>query len=487
MKNYTTLLLLASILVIVGCDDSLNQVPETFQTPLNFFQTEDQINEAVAGIYNTNRGLMDGAHWRFGENRSDNSSFQFNPADRGGFINEEVDLFLMLSANPNLGSYWNTSYSGISRANFALENIDNVNFSNEADRNARRGEILFLRSWFYFNLAQLFGDVPFVTSAGNSPDEILSGEFLDRTPVSEVYANILADAQTAIDLLPNPNATESGRADRGAALLLKAKIHMVLQEFEEARPLLEQIGGLGYALQQTYASVFDPVNKNNNESIFEIQYSFALGQGSNFVSRFVPFNSGNEILGENGPAGSRAGQNQPTQNLIDLYDPDDERLAHNISFFDDGTTVEAWMSKYNFGFEAQGNDTQDVNFPMFRYADALLLLAEVYHQVGGGDPVPLLEQVRSRSLSDPSLSPEELGDLEQAIADERRRELAFENHRWFDLLRTGKAVEVMTAHGAEQRAEKATVPAEAYTNIRTLLGIPLGQVEEFGFEQTPGW
>ena len=94
------------MLLTIACDDFLDQTPETFQTPQSFFETEDQINEAVAGIYNTNRGLMNGAHWRFGENRSDNSSFQFNPADRGGINNEEIDLFLMLSANPNLAGQY---------------------------------------------------------------------------------------------------------------------------------------------------------------------------------------------------------------------------------------------------------------------------------------------------------------------------------------------------------------------------------------------
>ncbi|WGK65244.1 RagB/SusD family nutrient uptake outer membrane protein [Croceiramulus getboli] len=487
MKNHSILsiLLLTTAFLFAGCEDFLEEAPETFQTPQNFFENEDQLNEAVAGIYNTNRGLMNGAHWRFGENRSDNTSFQFNPADRGGFNNEEVDLFLMLSANPNLGEYWNTSYSGISRANFALENIDGVTFNDESLRNVRRGEILFLRSWFYFNLVQLFGDVPYVTSAGDTPDEILSDEFLERIPVGEVYANILDDMQQAIDLLPNPGATESGRATKGAALMLKAKMHMTLQEFSIAAELLEEMQSLGYSLQADYASIFAPDNKNNSEMVFEIQYSFALGQASNFVSRFVPFNSGNDILGESGPAGSRAGQNQPTQSLIDIYDEDDARFTHNISFYDDGTTVEPWMSKFNYGFEDQG--LQDVNFPMFRYADALLMLAECYEKSGGGDPVLLLQQVRSRSMPDSSLSPDELANLEQTIADERRRELAFENHRWFDLLRTGKAVEVMTAHGMDQKAQKPTVPDEAYTNIRTLLGIPFGQVEEFGFTQNPGW
>ncbi len=479
------LFLILMIFGLLGCDDFLDEAPEDFVTPQGFFKNEAQFNEAVTAIYNTNRGLMNGAHWRFGENRGDNSSFQYNPNDRGGRPNEEVDNFLLLAANTNISSYWNSAYSGIARANFALENLAAIEFLDASEPEIRTGEILFLRSWFYFNLVQLYGDVPLVLSAGNTPDEILSDEFLQRSPAAEVYAKILDDMDTAIAVLPNKDGTESGRATKGAALMLKAKMHMVLQEFGTARDLLEQMQG--YSLQTSYASIFDPENKNNDEMVFEIQYSFALGQGSDFVTRFVPFNSGTDILGENGPANSRGGQNQPTQNLIDLYNPADARLLHNVSFYDDGFAIQPWMSKFNFGFVAQGSNAQDVNFPMFRYADALLMLAECYQEVGGGNPVPLIEQVRGRSLEDGTLSAAEQADLEQTIADERRRELAFENHRWFDLVRTGKAVDVMTAHGVAQKAQKSTIPAEAFTNIRTILGIPLGQVEEFGFTQNEGW
>lgn len=484
MKKYYIYLAI-SVFALMSCEDFLNVAPETSQTPVNFYQNQQQIDEAVAAVYSENRDLINNVHWRFGENRSDNTSFQYNPTDRGGQPNEAIDEFVMDAANGRIADYWNISYSGISRANFILTNIEGVDFGNPDIKSYRKGEILFLRTWFYFNLVQLFGDIPFITSSGTSPDIILTDEFLTRVPASQVYGNLFTDIQEAIDLLPGINEAESGRATTGAAMMLKAKMHMASQDFNAAIPLLESIQSMGYALQADYASVFDPANKNNSESIFELQYSFALGQGSNFVSRFVPFNSGNDILGASGPAGSRAGQNQPTQDLIDLYDTLDTRYLHNISFYDDGSIVEPWMSKYDFGFVDIG--IQEVNFPMFRYADALLMLAECYNEVGGGDPVTLIEQVRTRALSDPSLTAEEQNDLTQTIADERRRELAFENHRWFDLVRTGKAVEVMTAHGQEQKTEKVTVTSDAYTNIRTLLGVPLREVEEFGFTQNSGW
>jgi tetratricopeptide (TPR) repeat protein len=445
------------------------------------------MKEAVAGIYSVNRSMVANLQWRLGENRSDNTSFQFNPNDRGGSLNEAIDEFLMLSDNPFLGSYWSTNYVGIARANFLLERLGDAEFQNETTRNAITGETLFLRSWFYFNLVRSFGDVPFTTSAADSPDKAVTEEFLTRVSAAEIYQNIFSDTETAINLLPESwNAQNVGRATKGAALMLKAKMHMELGEFGEAIPPLEELERLGYELLPDYESVFNPANKNHAESIMEIQYSFGVGQSSNFISGYVPFNSGMDILGDSGPAGPRAGQNQPTRGLIDLYGDDDPRRDNNIGFYFTEVDTIPWLAKYAYPFLDRGQ--QDVNFPMFRYADALLMLAECYNETGTGNPKSIVEQIRSRAgIPDPTISATDQEDLGQAIADERRLELAFENKRWFDLVRTGKAVEVMTAHGMEQKAQKTTVLPDAYTNIRTILGIPNGQIIEFGYEQNPGW
>ncbi|MGB5819752.1 MAG: RagB/SusD family nutrient uptake outer membrane protein [Saonia sp.] len=487
MKNILIIWLIG--LLLVSCEDFLEETPEDFRTPTSFFQTESEIDQGIAGIYGKNRFLHNGdgkLQLRFGESRSDNTNIEVT-GDTGGFDDDQLNEFTMDATNGRIRAYWGENYIGISRANFVLASIDAVTFGNPDAKNARKGEALFLRTLFYFNLARIYGDVPYVVNPGQSPDQILAEEFIERDPQSEVYASILLDAQEAIDLLP-VQTNDPGRATRGAALMLKAKIHMALQQFNEARPLLEEITTLGYALLPNYTDVF--FTKNHNEGIFEIQFSPALNQGADFLRNFVPFSSGQDIVGGNSTPNSRGNQFQPTQDLIDVYSDNDLRRAHNIStYLDVPTNTEfQWASKFAFPFDEVQVNQQNINWQMYRYADALLMLAECYEKVGGGDPATIIEQIRARAgLPDPTLSTTELSDLEQTIADERRRELAFEGHRYFDLLRTGKLVEVMTTHGAQQVADGLSTTGGAYQNIRTIIGIPDGQVVQFGFQQTPGW
>ncbi len=486
MKNILKFILLG--ILLTGCEDFLDEEPEAFRTPPGFFQTESEIDQGLAAVYNTNRSLYNGAgklQLRFGESRSDNTNIEL--ANNGALAAKELNEFTMVSTNSNISSYWNTHYRGITRINFVLASIDEASFNDPETKNARKGEALFLRTLFYFNLVRVFGDVPYVTRPGETPDQILSEEFLERDPTAEIYRGSLQDAQQAIDLLP-VTTDDPGRATKGAALMLKAKIHMAQQQYAEARPLLEEITTLGYGLLSNYEDVF--FTRNHPEGIFEIQYSTGLNQGANFFSTFVPSVSGQDILGEGANPNADGNQFQPTQDLIDLYDDNDARKAHNIStYLDADTGIEyQWASKFAFPFVGDGLNQQNINWQMYRYADALLMLAECYEQAGGGDPVAIIEQIRTRAgLPDPTLSAAELAGLEQTIADERRRELAFEAHRYFDLLRTGKLDEVMAAHGAREVADGLTITVGAYQNIRTLIGIPDAEVLEFGMEQTLGW
>ena len=490
----TIYIILLAALCLTNCDNFLEVAPETRFIPENFFSTEEEIDRGLAAVYAGNRALHNEQQWRFGEFRADNASFQFNAGDRGGIAVEEIDEFLMAPDNGTISRYWNRAYDQIGRCSFVLENIDNVDFSSNPVRQYRKGEALFLRSWFYFNLVRLWGDVPFVTSTVSSLEESLELEFTSRVSSEVVYDSIFEDAQTAIDFLPVTHEDDIGRATRGAALMLKAKMHMARQEFTEAIPLLQEITTLGYELLDDYESIFNPANKNHVESIFEIQYSFDLGQSSNFITAFVPFNSGGDLL-EFGVANSQAGKNQPTQDLIDLFEEGDVRKDVTVAFYLTETDTIPYLNKYNYPL--LNNNSQDVNWPMFRYADALLMLAECLNEVNGLDQnaIGIVNLIRLRAgvppLSDASADPNLVvataEDLRAAIARERRLELAFENHRWFDLVRTGRAVEVMTAHGEREKAEKTNVSPNAYTNIRTLLGIPTNQVLQFGYRQNEGW
>lgn len=485
MKILYRIKLIIIVAFITSCDTNefLDIKPQNSNTPLSFYTSEKQITEGVNTIYSTNRSVNNG-QWRFGEFRSDNTSYQRNNADRGGASLEEIDEFTMQSDNGNIGSYWNGWYGGVLDCNLVLNNIDDVSFDDPDLKNARKGEALFFRSYFYLNLARSFGDIPFHKLVASSVEDAFREEFTSRVPVNQVYEQILIDNQQAIDFLPAswPNS-EKGRATKGAALMLQAKILMTVKRYAEAIPYLRDMESLGYTILSDYEKVFNPNNKNHKESVFEIQFDYASGQASNFLGQFVPFTSGRDIL-IFGPANGRAGRNQPTTDIINLYPAGDARFNVNIAF----NRGEAFVNKYNYAPLNPGQ--QDVNFPMFRYADARLMLAECLAQSASfQDGIDIINnEIRPRTgLTTPVTASTKEEALEK-IATERRLELAFENHRWFDLLRTDKAVEVMTAHGAQEISIKPHLTSGLeYNNIRTLLAIPFNQVDQYGYQQNPGW
>lgn len=484
MKKYINWMLI--LLVFTSCENFLDETPEAYRTPQSFYKTVEEINQSVSGIYNANRNLYTSQlQLRFGESRSDNTNIE-STGDGGGIDDTRLNEFTMDANNSRIAAYWSSNYEGISRANFVLANINRPEYPDPEIKNFREGEALFFRTWFHFNLVRVYGDVPYVTQAGETPEQIRAEEFLVRDPADQIYANLLIDIDKVITLLPVPSAIkveDKGRVTKGAALMLKAKIFMAQQKYSEAIPLLEQIKTLGYTLLPNYVDVFS--TKNNKENIFEIQYSYALDQTIDLFTNFVPSVSGEEILGIGSTPNGRGNQFRPTQDLIDLYAAGDKRKTHNILVYTKDGISYNWGHKFAFPFKESRK--QDINFPMFRYADALLMLAECYSEAGGGDAASIIVQIRTRALTNPALSPSELSDMKKTIADERRRELVFEGHRFFDLLRRKELVSVMTAHGIQQVAAGLTVTADAYKNIRVLVGLPQGQVFQFGFQQNTGW
>ena len=484
---------LAALVLVAGCD-VLDPDPP-FPTTANYYQTEDQIELAVVGLYSTPRDLHNTLQWAFGEMRSDNTSFQFNAADRGGSDFEAIDEFTMSADNGAIAGYWNTAYNGIAQANYVLRSIDDVSFGDEARRGARKAEALFMRAWLHFQLVRLYGDVPLVLETLTARDEAVARQ---RDPVDVVYTEgVIPDLDQAVALLQGFSQTDPGRITEGAARTLLADVHMTRRDWAAAVAQLEAVTRLGYALEADYADVFDPANKNGPESIWEVQYTAnpELGQASGFTKRFAPFNSGRDVISNpNAPVAvsTQSGRNQPTDDLIEAYEEGDLRFPVSVGVYEDGdaafddeTTAEPYVNKYNFGLNDTGQE--DTNWPVYRYGGVLLMLAESLVEAGrAGEAQPYLDAVRGRA----GLAP--VPATREAIRDERRVELAFENQRWFDLLRWGTAEERMRAHGEQQKAEKGVQPTGAvapgaYTTVRTLLAIPAGQVMTYGYRQNPGW
>jgi starch-binding outer membrane protein, SusD/RagB family len=471
MKN-KLLYILIGIFSMSSCgEDFLELAPETGLTDATFYKTESHFDQALIASYEKLRTVAYTGIY-MDEMRSDNTFFTYYASDRGPFLRDEVIAEFLDDANTysHVSNRYDADYSGISRLNAILSRIEGADFSQEA-KDRISGEALFLRAFYYYDLVTHFGKVPLQLEEVTSE----AGAFLPRSSVDEVYSQIITDVTNAIPKLPVATIfPQSGRATKGAAKMLLAYVYMSKpqREYAKAESELRDITHMNYALLDNYADVFKTTNKNNQESIFEVQYKEGdAGQQSDFIWRFIPKTVNTSfILGvqASNVGFNSGGWNVPTQEMIDSYESGDLRLRASVAVAEgtqagDNFTTEAakdivgytptagkahyyFLKKYlNPPYTREWN-TND-NWPMYRYAGALLLLAECLVEQGKADEaLPFLNQVRTRAG---------LPDLTQAtkenVADEMRHELAFENHRWTDLIRTGTAITVMTAHGTRMK------------------------------------
>ena len=480
--------------------DFLNQVPESSLTNTNYWKTESDLKQGVNGAYSSLRGMGTFSFWLFGEMRSDNTTFQYNAPQRGQENREQVDEFVANSANTLIQDFWRDSYTSIFRCNDVLDHVATIPMS-DAGKAQAIGEVKFLRAFHYFNLVRQFGGVPLRLEATKAPADAPSK---GRASVEEIYNQIIADLNDAATNLPDASsyaAADKGRATNGAANALLGEVYMTQKKFSEALIALKKV--TGYSLMPTYASIFLTTNKNNSESVFEIQYYSTAGTNlsSNFMYQFAPFNSGTAVTQDPGTNLSfSSGWNTPTTDLISSYETGD--LRKDVSLAEGFTETAGFVAvpyirKYNHGFVQPGQT--NVNFPVIRYADVMLMLAECLNEQGfaaNGEAFNLLNAIRLRANLPaktagnviPALDVNSQAAFREAIYQERKVELAFENHRWFDLVRTGKAVEVMNAHGQREIAKApAQYPTGAYmlTPNKILLPIPEREVILDNLTQNP--
>ncbi len=465
--------------------------PKTRVTESNFFITAADYEQAVVGAYQPLQTLYSDAYV-MGEMRSDNATYFASPGLQGGEFTDKYNIsgFLDVSVNGVTSNKYVNCYVGIARTNSILVRIDNANIDATTKSNVK-GQTQFLRAFYYFELVQYFGGVPLhlteVTSVAQTA--------LPRSSADDVYKQIIADATSAASLLPAKQTT-LGMVTKGAAETLLGYVYMTQKNYASAETALTAVTQLGYSLLPSYAAIFDPSNKNNAESIFEIQYlEGPQGLQSNFAFQFAP-NIANviNILGVSGNNQTTGGWNKPTPDLIASYEPGDKRKAATIatSYVDgDGNTVnDNYVIKYTHPPYTQFNNTGE-DWMVYRYADVLLLLGECLNEENKStQSIPYLNLVRARAGLAATTASSQDG-LRTAIAHERRVELAFENHRWLDLVRTGQAITVMTAFGAQIKQQENYIPAAAYTNItsnRFIFPIPQSEIDgNHLLTQNPGY
>ena len=445
-------IILGTALLAGSCSDSfLDLKPKSQGSVENFYATSADIDQAVGGAYDALQatGQYGQNYIFFMEVRSDNTAQESITNSSG--IYGDFDLFRVAPGNNVLDQTWRSCYAGILRCNTVLDRIDGIPMD-EQTKKTRIGESKFLRALTYFNLVRIWGDVPLVVREVTNPYDAFE---MGRTPTEEVYAQIIADLGDAANLLPDAySGTDIGRATRIAALTLLGKVHLTRREFGPAVNILQQV--VGYAEANTsrlgllplFADIFKVDNKNNRESIFEVQYrKGSNGEGSRFVNLMAPANTTQFTNG----IGTALGDNEPTEGLAESYTPGDVRMDVTVGRIADGRTYAAKFVGQDV--PALANDAGN-NFIVLRYADVLLMLAEALNETGydgsgDGHAWDALNAVCERAGVD-VYNPADLPNQQafrMAIERERRLELACENHRWFDLLRTGRALEVMNASG----------------------------------------
>lgn len=486
-----TVILLSTFVFSCNEDDFLNEVPVSALSTKSFFETSDQFKQATNAAYTNLRVLagdeslgFDGAFWAMGEMRSDNTTFQHNTTDQSGHRYWHLDQFVMNANNELVSVPWNECYSGIGKCNIVIKYSEGKEYDKKAQY---LGEVKFLRALYYFTLVKAFGDVPLVTEPANS----YSGAFEGNKRVSKelVFDQIVADLNDAKQSLPkNYPSTEWGRATEGAARTLLAKVLMWRGKYGEAATELKiVISSQQYTLLNDYASVFSINNENNSEIIFSVQCIVGTyGLGSANMYRFTPWNAVKKYL-PHAQILARTGMNIPTEDLMNSFETGDIRLAMiDTSYIDNEFgTYHGNIVPFTKKFWDPNHAVQYIggtDFPLFRYPHVLLMLAECYQREGGGDPVPLVNQVRRRA----KLS--ELGSVTlNDIIHERRIEFHCEADRWDVLVRTGLAEEVMKAHGVNEKAKRPTaITSTAFNKIKILFPIPSGVLEnDPTMEQNP--
>jgi hypothetical protein len=463
MKNlfYKTIMIfgfVGFIITINSCTDEFVQEPPQYSIDSeNYFNSEEDYYFALIGTYD----LLQPTYQNVivGEIASDNTLCGGESAvDVVGW--QQIDDMIHTPVNTNLHEIWSLMFAGVQRCNYFMEFRDNIEFEG---KDQMIGEVRFLRAYYYFELVKWFGEVPLKVDERFKLGDELS---IPRSSKEAVYAQIEADLMAAAEVLPE-TPVQIGRATKGAALSLLGKAYLYQEKFSEAATVLDEVINSGvYDLVEDYNSIFEHEGENGSESVFEVQYTDLEGASFDCLQCV----EGNVAVGFSGVRGydgplftSGFSFNVPTAEAASIYEEGDQREAVTI------LDIQAWADStgaaYSTGYEHTGyfnrkyiprkrsadaaadqNLTNPNNYRAIRFSDVLLMAAEANNRGGISDAKAMeyLNRVRERAFgnSDHNINASG-GDLTEAIYEERRLELLGEGHRFFDLVRTGKAAEAI--------------------------------------------
>lgn len=469
MKKYCLLILFGTGVLANACQkDFLERKPLVGTTEENFYRTAEDAIAAVNAAYAPLQfELSPGGHfrWIWGDIMSDD-------ATKGGSGDNDANELLQLETfrgpanTDNLESEWAADYEGIYRANVVLQKVPGIEMD-AALKSRLLGEARFIRAWFYYNLVTMFGGVPLA-------DRVLApSEYnLPRAEASQVWAFIENDLKAAAPDLPLRSgypAADLGRITRGAAQALLVKSYLWQQRWAEAESLADEIiQSNEYQLVNDYGSIFTLAGENNAESVFEIQYMNASGGnwGKNNANEGTFTNVFQRARGQF----EGYGFNLPTEDFVQEFfkeGVEDPRLKSTVFRVGDamgdrgiftldatGGFQQPYYPKKNFNNKSEEapfgdpNPNGGSNDRVIRFADVLLMHAEAAAQNNNEAAARTsLNKVRARARgANSNILPNITASgpaLLEAIYRERRLELGLEGHRFFDLVRTGRAQNVL--------------------------------------------
>ena len=460
-KNLFITIFFSLLILLSACKKSFIELtPPSTAGVESLFKTDQDFKQAEIGIYNIYQSQYQNM-WLFGDMRGDDSWDELVKGTAAA-----MDLFTISNDDGVIRSTWLNYYNIISRANLLLSKIEPLDKAALPNKDVYMGEAKFLRALAYFDLVRIYGDVPMVTVPTTIEEAYKTG----REKVSKIYSDvIIKDLQDAEASLPvKYSGSDVGRATKGAAKSLLGKVYLTTRDFVKAEAKLKEVTTMGYALLPKYTDLFDYTkDEHHSEYIFDIEYEQGLsGEGNSFTTNFSPKNPA--IAAFYGVTGGQNGNNNPPRSLFAIFPAGDLRkdITAADGFTDNNgvfypliptsNDVATFTKKYMTRLLA-ANDSR-ANWKVIRYADVLLLLAEALNENGKtNEALTYLNIVHKRAgLSDyAGLSQT---DARENIYLERRLELSFEGHRWFDLVRTGRALQTMSSKGMKDYMTVFPIP-----------------------------
>lgn len=482
MKKLIGIIILAS-LITGSCKKFIDILPYSSVTIDVLYKTDKDFADALVGCYTVFDGIYDGNQEFVGELLGDDMEHQW--ATESSAV--RMDMFNTTNDEPMLLTYWRSNYLAISRCNLVLSSLETADAKVVTKKDRYSGEAKFLRSLAYFNLVRAFGDVPIILAPITFEDAYKAA----RQPVDKVYSDViykdLLDAETKLPV--SYTGTDVGRVTQGAAKSLLGKAYLTQKDFVNAEAKLKEVTTMGYALLTNFNDLWDYTkSEHHSEYIFDIEFESGQGYGSNLTNTHVPQEAGLQAFFK--IAGGGGSDLAPSDSLLslnnELFILGDKRKARSVAngyTNAQGVFVKlpvtglrrSFTMKYTCAVPAGGDSP--ANFKVIRYADVLLMLAEALNENNKTtEALTYLNMIRTRA-GVPTYTGLAKSTTRTKIYLERRLELCFEGHRWFDLLRTGLAYQTMSKFGMK--------------DYMTLYPIPLAEIQVVNnpaiLWQNPGW